>query len=216
MKQSICNFLLGFAIILNAQEKTAETYVSDAKTLQMEGRYQEAKDLLLEVVRIYPLDSDVHLQLGLAWAGIAQTGEATEDVLDELAKAMEALNKAFAEFEEAIRLQPGNFNAHFYFGAYGVDVPESFGKLDEGVTHLEKAKSLLEIRFPDGESEAFATLYRYLGQGYFLQGRYAEARAALEKVLELAPQSEDALAAQAGLESLKALNATSDNENETK
>lgn len=216
MKRIICNFLLGFAIILNAQEKTVVTYISDAKILEMEGRYQEARDLLLEAVKIYPLDSDVHLQLGLAWAGIAQTSEEAEDVLDNLAKAMEALNKAFAEFEEAIRLQPGNFNAHFYFGAYGVDVPISFGKLDDGVAHLEKAKSLLEIRFPDDEPEAFAILYRNLGQGYFLQERYAESREAWEKVMELAPESENALAAQAGLESLNALDTTSDNENETK
>ena len=88
--------------------------------------------------------------------------------------------------------------------------------MDDGVAHLEKAKSLLEIRFPDDEPETFATLYRYLGQGYFLQERYAESRAAWEKVIELAPESEDALAAQAGLESLNALDITTDNENETK
>ncbi|MBN2029717.1 tetratricopeptide repeat protein [bacterium] len=208
-------FFLGFAMILSAQVKSVETYLTESENLRMESRFEEAKNLLLEAVAIYPFDSDIHLHLGLTWAELAQQTSQTGDMVNDMMTTMEGLNKAFAEFEEAVRLAPGNYNAHFYFGAYGVDVPVFFGKLDQGVSHLETAKSLLEIKFPDGEPEAFTAIYRYLGQGYYLQERYDEAQKAWEKVLELAPESENGDAARAGLEILSTFNVTTGNENET-
>ena len=202
-------------MILSAQDKSVETYLTESENLRMEGRFEEAKNLLLEAVTTYPFDSGIHLHLGLTWAELAQQTSQTGDMVNDMITTMEGLNKAFTEFEEAVRLAPDNYNAHFYFGAYGVDVPVFFGKLDQGVSHLETAKSLLEIKFPDGEPEAFAAIYRYLGQGYYLQERYVEAQKAWEKVLELAPESENSDAARAGLEMLSTLNVTTGNENET-
>ncbi len=216
MKQTISIlFFLGFAVILSAQEKSAETYLTESQNLRLEGRLEEAKDLLLEAAENHPFDSDIHVQLGLAWAGLAQQVSQTDDLVGDMNATMERLNKAFAEFEEAVRLAPDNYNAHFYFGAYGVDVPVFFGKLDQGVTHLETAKTLLETKFPDSEQEALAAIYRFLGQGYYLQEHYDQAQAAWEKVLELAPESEHGDAARAGLVTLSTLNITTDNENET-
>ncbi|MCJ7812062.1 tetratricopeptide repeat protein [bacterium] len=206
-------FLLEFAIILNAQQKTPEIFISEARALRADSLFQAAINLLLEGVEVYPFDSDIHLQLGLAWGDLAQQGGEEGDMMNDMMTAMKGLKEAFAEFEKAVSLSPTNYNAHFYFGAYGVDVPAFFGKLDEGVAHLETAKALLEEKFPDGQPEAFAALYRFLGQGYFMQERFAEAQAAWEKVLELTPEGEHSEAAQIGLEELKKQNAINESEN---
>ncbi len=206
-------FFLGCVIISNAQQKTPEIIISEARALRADSLFQEAIDLLLKGVEVYPFDSDIHLQLGLAWGDLAQQGGGEGDMMNDMMTAMKGLKEAFSEFEKAVQLSPTNYNAHFYFGAYGVDVPTFFGKLDEGVAHLETAKLLLEEKFPDGQPEAFAALYQLLGQGYFLQERFAEAQAAWEKVLELTPKGEYSEAAKMGLEELKEQNVINEEAN---
>ncbi|MBN2029716.1 DUF2271 domain-containing protein [bacterium] len=191
--------ILGFAVMLNGQQKSFETFISEAQDLKTKRQFQEAVDLLLEAVEIYPNESNVHLQLGLAWGDLAQQAGETNDMM----LAMKGVNEAFAEFEKAVQLDPDHFEAHLNYGAYGVNVPALFGKLDQGVLHLEKAASLLEKIFPDGNPEVSGVIYRFLGQGYQMQERLEEARTAWEKVLEFTPDNENGLAAQEGLENLK-------------
>ncbi|MCJ7812063.1 tetratricopeptide repeat protein, partial [bacterium] len=200
MKRTCVNLiLLGFAVILNAQQKSLETFISEAQDLRTKRQFQEAVDLLLEAVEIYPNESNGHLQLGLAWGDLLQKAGETNNMM----LAMKGVNEAFAEFDKAIQLNPDNFEAYLNYGAFGVNVPALFGKVDQGVIHLEKAKSLLEKTFPDGNPEVSAVVYRFLGQGYQMQGRSEEARTAWKKVLELTPENEHGMAAQAGLESLE-------------
>ncbi len=200
MKRLTFNLIiLGLAVMLNAQQKSLETWISEAQEMRTSRQYQEAVDLLLEAVEIYPDESNAHLQLGLAWGDLAQQAGETNDMM----LAMKGVNEAFAEFDKAIQLDPDNFEAHLNCGAYGVNVPALFGKLDEGVVHLEKAASLLNNIFPEGNPELSGVVYRFLGQGYRMQGRSAEARTAWEKVLEWTPDNEHGLAAKEGLESLE-------------
>lgn len=191
--------ILGFVVTLCAQQKSLETFFAEAQDLMTKRQLQEAVNLLLEAVKIYPDESNAHLQLGQAWGNLAQQAGETNDMM----LAMKGVNEAFAEFDKAVQLNPNNFEAHLNYGAFGVNVPALFGKLDQGVAHLETAESLLEKTFPNGNPGVSAGVYQLLGQGYQMQGRIEEARTAWEKVLELTPDNEQGMAAKAGLENLE-------------
>jgi tetratricopeptide (TPR) repeat protein len=188
-----------FAVALIAQQKALKTFLSEAQTLQGEGKLQEAVDLLKEAVSVYPNVSDAHLQLGLAWGALGQKSSQTGDMMT----AMTAVNEGFAAFERAIELDPKNIDAHLYYGAYGVNVPTFFGKLNPGVEHLEKALSLTQEKKQEDSKDRLTALYRFLGKGYQMQEKLKDAEVAYQKVLDISSEGENADAARAGLESLK-------------
>ena len=195
--------ILGFGILLNAQQKALEAYISEAQALKGEGKFQEAVEILKEAVDIYPREVDAHLQLGLAWGDFCQKAGETGDMMG----AMNGANGFFSEMEEVLELDPKNYDAHFYFGVWGVNVPSFFGKLDAGVKHLEKALSIAKGQSGEGSQERLATIYRFLGQGYRMQERFEDAKTAWGKALELSPEGEIGDAARVGLESLEEVRA---------
>jgi len=200
MKRASCLFfILAFAIAVYAQQKSLETYFTEAQALQQDGKSQEAVDLLKEAIETYPNESKAHLQLGLAWGALGQQSGETGD----FNTAMMAVNEGFSAFEKAIALEPDHYDAHFYYGVYGVSVPSLFGKLDAGVDYLEKALAILKKQSGTDTSDREAAVYRYLGVGYQTQGKFDKARSVWEKVLELSPEGELAEAARIGLAGLE-------------
>jgi tetratricopeptide (TPR) repeat protein len=191
--------LLGFATALAAQQKALKTYITEAQALQGEGKLREGIDLLKEAVSVYPEETNAYLQLGLAWGALGQKSGETGD----FTTAMNAVNEGFVAFEKAVELDPGFYEAHFYYGVYGVNVPSLFGKLDPGVEHLEKALAILKARSGEDQLAKLAVVYQYLGKGYQMQERMDEAREAWEKALAISPEGEVGDAARAGLESLE-------------
>jgi len=198
-RASLVFFIIAFAVAVYAQQKSLNTYFTEAQALQQEGKLQEAVDLLKEAVETYPNESNAHLQLGLAWGAVGQQSSETGD----FNTAMVAVNEGFSSFEKAIALNPDNYDAHFYYGVYGVSVPSLFGKLDSGVDHLEKALAILKKQSGEDTSGREAAVYQYLGVGYQSQGTFEKARSVWEKVLELSPEGELAEAARNGLAGLE-------------
>jgi len=190
--------ILGFGAWLSAQDRPLNVYVSEAKALQEEGKLKEAVALLKESVLVYPNESNVYLTLGLMYGQLGQKSGETGDFMT----AMTAVNEGFSAFEKAIELDPKNVDAYFYFGIYGVNVPSFFGRLDSGVEHLEKALAILKDQSEEKSGEKLASLYRFLGQGYEMQGRLEEARTAWQEAVQLSPAGEIGEAARAGLKSL--------------
>lgn len=186
-----------------AQEKTLDSYISESQALQKQGKLKEAVALMQEAVNTH-MDSPVsHLHLGLAWGAVGQNSGNTGDFMG----AMNAVNQGFAAFEKAIELDPDYYEAHFYYGVYGVSVPSLFGKLDSGVAHLEKALELVEKK-KGSSKEEIATVHRYLGQGYRMQEKFKEAKKSWKRVLALQPEGPLADAAEVGLAGLKQAEAT--------
>jgi len=178
--------IFGFVFLSSAQQTDLKTFISKAQALENAGEFQKAVDILKEAVRIYPKESNVHLELGLAWGRLGEKSSKTGDMMT----AMTAMNESFREFEKSTQLDSENFNAHFYFGVYGVNVPAFFGKLDQGVEHLEKALSIAKKQPKKPAPDQLASVYRFLAQGYKMQGRYDEARKALQEVINLLHESE--------------------------
>ena len=103
--------IFGFVFLSNAQQTDLKTFISKAQALENAGEFQKAVDILKEAVRIYPKESNVHLQLGLAWGRLGEKSSKTGDMMT----AMTAMNESFREFEKSTQLDSENFNAHFYF-----------------------------------------------------------------------------------------------------
>jgi len=85
---------------------------------------------------------------------------------------------------------------------WGINVPPFFGKLDQGVDHLEKVLDLLAEKSGEGIEEQKAACYQYLGQGYRNQGRLADAKSAWERALAMTPEGEVGEAARKGLKEM--------------
>ena len=164
-----------------AQQKDLKNFITEAQKLQGEGKYEEAVELMREAVVIYPDECDAHLHLGLTLGEWGQRGQ-------DMTQLFNVFNEVFVELEKAEALDNSNIDAHFYLGVYGVNVPIFFGKLDPGVEHLEK--SLAFIRDDKESEEYIPSIYRFLGQGYELQGLDEKAYEAWKKALELSPEGE--------------------------
>lgn len=205
-RMTIMLLFLVVATALVAQQKALKTFIAEAQALQGEGKLKEGIDLLKEAVSVYPEEANAHLQLGLAWGALGQKSGETGD----FTTAMNAVNEGFVAFEKAIELDPGFYEAHFYYGVYGVNVPLFFGKLDAGVEHLEKALAILNGQSGEDQSGKLAVVYQYLGKGYQMQEKMDEARAAWEKALAISPEGEMGDAARAGLESLEGVKASAE------
>ncbi len=194
----IVMLVLCFGLLLNAQEKGLKDFISEAQVLKQEGKFKEAVNLMQEAVGTYPEEVDVHLQLGLAWGDFCRKAGETGDMMG----AMDGVNGFFSGMEKVLELDPDNFDAHFYYGVWGINVPPFFGKLDQGVGHLEKVLDLLADKSGEGIEEQKAACYQYLGQGYRNQGRLADAKSAWEKALKLSPEGEISEFVQKGLKEL--------------
>jgi len=101
--------------------------------------------------------------------------------------AGEMTGKAFGMLDRAIEIDSGNVFALFHRGILGVNVPEFFGKLDQGVIDLEK---LTDIRksSPDAvPNDIFFPALDILGLGYAKQWRQDKAVETWQRIEKLAP-----------------------------
>lgn len=171
--------------------------LNKARRLQQEGDIQASMDLMKKIVEQYPDSPEAQFQVGIAAGELAQTSGEKGD----FTTAMSTVNMAFDAYAKTIELDPDNVQAYFYYGVYGINVPEFFGKLDSGVEHLEKAAQLIS-RNPDADKDFSAAVYRYLGDGCKKQNRLIEAKIAWEQVLSVTPEGEHAAAATASLKNL--------------
>lgn len=139
-KGLILLIILSLSITLVAQEKSIESFISEAQALKAEGKFKKAVNVLKIAIENYPDASNAHLQLGLTLG--EQGGKASKT--GNLFLAMKSTNGCFDEMQKAVQLDPQNYDAHFYYGVYAMNVPNFFNKLEVGVEHLEKALELLK------------------------------------------------------------------------
>jgi tetratricopeptide (TPR) repeat protein len=184
------------AASLAGQEKSLDDYKSRIKALQSESKYEDASGVAREAVSQFPGSSDAHLTLGLA------LGEQVQHSQD-MTLAMKLIQEAFTEMEKAVELDENNLMAHFYLGAYGVNVPPMFGKLETGVDHLEKSLEMAKADKTKEGKELLSGIYFNLGKGYAQQGRFQDSRDAYTAAAELDPEGKTAEMVKQELETLK-------------
>jgi serine/threonine protein kinase/Flp pilus assembly protein TadD len=176
---------------------------------QRPGAYAVVRSLHSLLNTPYPLSAQV--------TPVPAVGTAVRAQLDAARKAVQEGRRANAEasYREAIRLQPGHYQAHsdlawnLWKAGRHVEAEEEFREAirlmpDNPYTHESLAKMLAELhRYPEAESclqEAislkrdFAEAYCELGAVLAASRRPADAEAALREAVRLKPQYPDALA----------------------
>ncbi len=192
-----------------ALEKTyseADRQFLKANKLYAGGKFAEAAEAYEEAVRLDPANWGYKLNLGLSYKKAGRADEAlaafraaaelnpeSYSANKEAGEAL-ALSGLFAEakpyYEKAVALSPDDPDAQYNLGACLI----STGDPEAALLHFRTAVGLK----PD-----YAEAYYQSGTILIGQNKTAEARAALEKFLEIAPAHERAAVARQLLEFLK-------------
>jgi tetratricopeptide (TPR) repeat protein len=177
-----------------------DSMLKQADALKSEGKIEPAVQVMRQAIKEFPENARAHQQLG---SFLGELGRVQSEKGDFVA-AMTSMNESFSELDKACGLDPDLYDAHFLYGVIGVNVPAIFGKLAPAVVHLEKARDIQQKRggIP-GEQKA--TLLRYLGQGYLMQGKFDDAESSWKQVLAFSQTGGNADAARKGME--EAMNA---------
>lgn len=173
-----------------ASAKTADEYLAEARGYQAEGDLAQAAEVMVRATEAYPDDATSHAYLG-RYKGM-QAGQA-----QGFNEAGRLSMEAFASLNKALELDPDHVEAHLYRGLMGVKVPEFFGVLNQGIEDLEFVISAYEKAPTEVSHDLVVRAYDLLGDGYLKKKDKDKARTAWHKVIEIAPETPTAEAAQA-------------------
>jgi tetratricopeptide (TPR) repeat protein len=183
---TICAVLCCFTQV---QAKDADAYIEEAQKLNGAGKIAEAISLLQQALEEHPEEAGIHAYLGL-YTGMS--AGRTEDYVE----AMRLVTESFTMLDKAISLAPEKPIGYLFRGIMGVQIPPFLGKLDGGINDL---KHVIDMHEGDAEAvsdETLVTAYTHLAAGYEKQEAIDRARGALEKIIELAPGTAAAAAAE--------------------
>ena len=178
-----------------ADTRPVEDYLREAFGQQQAGYLTEAVGTMEQAVQEHPGNLEAHSYLGLY---LGQLAGQTED----MTKAMELVNRSFEMLDRAVEMDDQNLLARFHRGLMGVSVPEFFGRLDSGIADLEFVIGEYRKPHPSAPLDRMAETYNLLARGYRTRGDLERARRAYEQIIDLAPGSEMAAAAEAGIDEL--------------
>jgi len=182
------------AFTVPGEAKPVEEYIGEAAGKQQSGDLAGAVTAMEEAVQEHPGILQAHSYLGLYLGMLA--GQ-TED----MTAALDLVNRSFEALDRAVDMDPQNLLARFHRGLMGVSVPEFFGRLDQGVTDLELFTERYDTSSPLAGVQP-VNAYDLLARGYRARGDADKARRAYEQIIDLAPGSELAAAAEAGIDDL--------------
>lgn len=134
----------------------------NAETLEMQGKWDEAAKEYRAILEKNPRLSGMHYRLGRIYLSAPKTATTMED--------------ARKEFEEELRIDPGNSAAEFVLGEMALQIPD----LDKAIKHLSRAVQL---------DAGFADAYLELGRALISAERPSEAAGALETAVRLQPEN---------------------------
>lgn len=178
--------LLTSLVIIQAGEaccKSIEEYIGEAESKQHSGNISEAVRIMQEALREYPDNPALLGYLG-GFTGM-QAGTAFES--GDMNMAGELTTKAFELLDRAVEIDGNNIIALLNRGMMGINVPEFFGRLRQGVDDLEK---LMTLRKPDKDGKRdtmYLTELGLLATGYDKLGEQKKAYDLWKKIIDLAP-----------------------------
>jgi tetratricopeptide (TPR) repeat protein len=172
-----------------AASKTVQEYVAEAQGYQAEGEPGQAAATMEQAATAYPEDATAHAYLGL-YKGM-QAGQAENFML-----AGSLSSEAFAALNKALEIDPDHVEAHLFRGLMGVNVPEFLGLLDQGIEDLEFVVEAYDEAPTEVSKDLALRAYDFLGDGYLKKRDKARARDAWQRIVEIAPGTPAAEAAQ--------------------
>ncbi len=188
--------ILFLFVALSAAAGEVENKMEQAEKLAGSGDFPGAVALLEKVTAEYPENSDALAYLGL-YTGMG-AGQAAD--YEEAGRLMML---SFERLDKAVILDEENPRARLFRGIMGIKVPGFFGRLDPGISDLEHAVKLYSSASSPEASEGLVTSLTMLAEGYGKKEDPASRKKALERIVEIAPGTVAADAAEKQLEGLK-------------
>ena len=171
-------------------------YITQAEEYKNSGQYDKAISTMEQAVEEYPDNADAYAHLGI------MLGEKAQRTRDYMAM-FDIVTRAFSMWDKALVLDPGNFMARFYRGAWAINMPKSMGQLEKGIDDLEIVTQALAKSPAPSTKEQLVEAYQYLAEGYQKNGEYSEAKGVHEKIIQLAPETEFAEQAQQNIDKIE-------------
>lgn len=197
MKKLLFCFTIFMLVFGFAYAKTVEEYINEAANFQQQDRIDKAIETMEQAVEEHPESSDAYFHLGNYIGLHAQRTQ-------EYGEIFFAFEQAFQAWNKALELDPYNFEARFTRGAYGVNMPEFVGKLEQAIDDLETMIDLIK-QSPDPEAQAqLMSAYYYVGTGYQKQGKWDKALEAYGNVTAAAPMTDLGQSSQANIDEILA------------
>lgn len=189
-------FALTAILVVAALAREAEDYIKEARDLQQGDDLAGAFEVMQSAVEEHPENSDINAYLGL-YTGMMAGG--TRDYME----AGRLVTESFETLDKAVALDHDNVLARYFRGIMGVGVPEFLGKRDQGIRDLQY---VVAARDDDPESvsdDIFIEGLKMLGRTLTARGDLDLAKKAYEKLIEVAPGTEEAEAAAKAIEHME-------------
>lgn len=197
MKSFTITVIALFAVTANfGSSKIIEEYINEAEAYKNASQFDNAISTMEKAVKEYPENTDAHAQLGIM---LSEKAQRTRDYME----IFEIANRAFSAWDKALVLDPNNFIARFYRGAWAVNMPKSVGRLDKGINDLDIITQALEQSPDPSLRERLLEAYQFLAVGYQKNTEYGKARSVHEKIIALVPDTEYAEQAQENIEKIE-------------
>jgi len=178
--------ILMAAIILRPASvmcKTIEDYIGEAEMYQQSGEIDRAVQTMETALEEHSDNPTIMAFLG-SYTGL-QAGMAFES--GDMNSAGELTAKAFELLDRAVEIDSDNMYARLHRGVMGINVPEFFGRLSQGIEDLEIVITL-HTKNPDSvPDQIYLNVLNGLGDGYAKSGKLQKAYRTLQKILELVP-----------------------------
>jgi len=172
-----------------------EDYIAEAEEYKNTGQFDKAISTMEEAVKEHPENTDAYSHLGIM---LGEKAQRTRDYGELLG----IVERAFLNWDRALVLDPRNFMARFYRGAWAVNMPKSMGQLQKGINDLGIVTQALEQSPDPASKERLVEAYQHLAGGYQKNAEYGKARRVNEKLIELAPETEYAEQAQQNIDKI--------------
>lgn len=172
--------------------KSVDEYMVEAQGYLDKNNIEQAIATMEQAVKEYPDSSVVYTYLGVFYSERAQG-------MSDFSVIFEVLEKTFAMWDKAIELDPNNFEALFYRGAWGVSIPKFAGRTQNGVEDLETVVVVFEKSGDPSLQEYLVQAYHYLGTGYQKLMELEKAKTYYNKVIKAAPGTDLAEQAQGNI-----------------
>ena len=176
--------------------ETLQEYIAEAEQYKNAGQYDKAVLTMEKAVKDFPKSSDAHTQLGIMLTEKAQR-------MRDYMEIFEVATRAFSAWDKALVLDPNNFLARFYRGAWAVNMPKFVGLLNKGINDFEIITEVLEKSPDPFSNERLIEAYQYLAAGYQKKAEYGKAKKIHEKIVALVPETDAAALARENIDKIE-------------
>lgn len=154
---------------------------------------KKAEKVLKKLIDLEPKDAEAY-----CWYGSVLTlkGKYAWFPLNK----MKYVNKGIKEMDKAIELAPDNVTVRMIRANNSLSLPDMFHRTDIAITDFEHLISMKEKNPGSFEEDLLAEILLNMGKAYKKKGDLLKARENWQKVIETAPESEEALEAKELLE----------------